>query len=245
MKYCFSQGELMDYLIVEDAVSQADFIKNTILNTFKDSVCTIASNYESAKDMILNNHFQVFILDIDLGDKPSKSGIELGMLIRTIPRHINTPILFTTSLPEKMPDAINNIHCYSYLIKPYSQDSLVNALNSLHGSSLITENSITLREPKGLYFRLLPSEIVFVEVLNHTLLIHTKLNTFRSNEYSIKSFCELIPNVLTQCHKSFAVNIKHISAISNSEIFVDLNKNNVSIPIGRSYKDLIIKGYKI
>lgn len=87
---------------------------------------------------------------------------------------------------------------------------------------------------EGLVF-LTPSEIWFVEAVGHySVLYHAE------GEYTLKhSFNEIMkmlgnPREFVQCHRSYLVNMQHVSAITKLDVIMD---NKAKVPISRrAYK---------
>ena len=49
----------------------------------------------------------------------------------------------------------------------------------------------------------------------------------------------LRPYHFVRCHKSYLINLKHLKSISASDVIVD----DLSIPLGRAYKDDLLYDY--
>lgn len=50
------------------------------------------------------------------------------MLHRNIPLYHYTPIIYLTALADQIIPAVQNLHCFSYLTKPYSAKQLLDTL---------------------------------------------------------------------------------------------------------------------
>lgn len=243
--YSFSQkkdkGTLnMDVLIVEDNPVQAEQIKRTLLDFFPDFNIFTSTRYDSAIKQIKKMTFNIFILDIDLGEGDEKSGMVIAKTIRNIYGAANTPILFLTSFPGEMRSAINDIHCYSYLLKPYSENELQRSISSLLATNLVPASTIEIEDTTGIYNRIKPEDIVYVEIFGHKLLIHTTTDMIESKKYTIEAFCKKNDQFLIKCHKSYAINPKYICKYSSSEIILK-NGKTITIPISRSQKDTVLR----
>ena len=68
--------------------------------------------------------YSVYLLDIQLSDNEHETGINLGKLIRSNKRTLFSPIIFTTTVTSAMKTALNELHCYNFLEKPFSSSDI-------------------------------------------------------------------------------------------------------------------------
>lgn len=227
----------MNILVVEDQAIQAISIKNTLSQKANLHHIFIAYNYDEAMHLLSSTTFQIFILDIDLGQGDSKNGISLAKQLRSIPEYSASPILFLTSVPSEISTAVNETHCYSYLLKPYSENSLLQAISSLLDSPFLSEEPLELKDPNGIYFNVKASEIEYAEIFGRELYIYTQNETFLTNNYTIKHLCSMASDYLVQCHKSYAINPKKIVGRNHRSHIIYVGKKRSEVPIGRTYRD--------
>lgn len=225
----------MNILVVEDDFMQCKAIEEIIRTNFNASYIQLSYNYQDAIDKITNNSFDIFILDIDLNEGNEKNGIAVAKYIRTFPFYAITPILFLTSYIDKMEIAINQTHCYSYLMKPYGINDLKESISSLIKTSLMPKHYMEFKDLCGIYYHIDPSHIVYAEIQGHILYIYTTQNEFKTKEYSFQNFCALLANDLQRCHKSYAVNPHIISGYNLHTREIYLPYGFPTIPIGRQY----------
>lgn len=229
----------MNVLLVEDNDSQRFSIQSIIESDFPNFRLLAVGSYEEAIALIKQNTFHIFLLDIDLNEGDEKSGIELAKCIRANPDYSITPILFLTSYVDKIGIAVNQTHCFSYLIKPYHIEALKEALTTLTNIPLLTNQLLEFKDLNGIYYHLKASDIIFAEVLGHTLSIFTSTNRFETRDYSIQSFCTLLSGILLRCHKSYAINPQMIQSFDSRKNEISLGTAFPSIPVGRQYLKLI------
>jgi len=231
----------MELLIVEDSHIQVNQIKETFSAYYPDFSISACEDYDSAIKLINAKPFHIFILDIDLGEGDEKNGIAIAKHIRALYNDTTIPILFLTSFPDKTMTAINDVHCYSFLLKPYSENALKQSISSLLSTNLVPANKIEIKDIYGIYSSIDPKDIIYVEILNHKLLIHTTLDTIPTNSFTIDAFYKRYERFLIKCHKSYAVNPKHICNYSSSEIYVNEKGKTIAIPISRSQKESVLR----
>ncbi|MFN4235407.1 MAG: response regulator transcription factor [Bacteroidia bacterium] len=115
----------MKILIVEDEPKVAAFIQRGL---DEDNFTTkIAYDGEEGKKMVLNQHFDLIILDVNL---PKINGIELCKIIRE--NNIKTPILMLTALGSTDDKVIGFENgADDYLVKPFEFRELLARIKAL------------------------------------------------------------------------------------------------------------------
>ena len=233
----------MTALIVEDDPVQASSLTLVIRNRFPNIECLTVSSYDAALPLLVEYSFDFFMLDIVLDKEKHRSGIHLGKHIRSFEKYKTTPIIFITSFPEHMPEAINLIHCYSFLIKPYDDVALCEALRSLLRIIHPSHNEIALHDVNGILYHLKSDEILYIQVMGHILKIYTANNCFETRDCSLSELCERIPEGLWQCHKSYAVNPFAVHTLDWTTRSIHIRGLTDLIPIGRHFQKKL-KGLK-
>lgn len=112
-------------LIVEDEPSQRMIIQS-ILET--DYALEIVGSFEVAKERILTQNFDLFLLDIMLEDG---SGLDLARFLRGLKQHRTTPIIFL-SAKEDVNSKIEgfDVGADDYIVKPVDPKELKVRINS-------------------------------------------------------------------------------------------------------------------
>ncbi len=120
-------------LLLEDDRNQAKSLQKMIQNYSKNIDIAYAATTVQARD-ILNSStlFDAFFLDISLDEqKRNQDGLQLAEQLQAMPRYQRTPILFITAFPQYVYSALNQLHCFAYLIKPYSEKAIHQQLAAL------------------------------------------------------------------------------------------------------------------
>ena len=160
----------MDVLIVEDDQEQLDGIESILLEKYDHMNCIKATNYQQAAQLMRANKIQLFLLDISLGDDESEQdGIALGTQIRSMQRYAKTPILYLTAYSMDAPRAIHATNCYDFLVKPYKKEDLLYTIDKLIHNRFLDVTPIELRDVNGIYFRVLPEKILYIEAAGKNL----------------------------------------------------------------------------
>lgn len=228
----------MNVLIVEDNIIQANALK-TIISKQLNYTVHIAVSYDAALILLKEISFDIFLVDIELDVKHPdlNTGIDLSYMIRKNKSNEFSPIIFITSIPNRIEEAINNIHCYNYLIKPYSSEDVIKVLKNLSSSPLVEQKPLSLQDNSGVYSRFPLNEILYISSLRKIITIHMKGTNYETSRYSLKKLMEMLPKNFVQCHKQYIISIDKISHYDRSNQAVNLINVSTPIPVGRKYKN--------
>lgn len=196
-----------------------------------------------ARDALIfaqNNQVDIFILDIQLLDY---SGLELAKQIRELKSYLLTPIIFSTAMPTNELEAYRSTHCYQYLVKPFSQERVIETLkpildqinNGIEQSlrKIKEEAKLLLRE-KFVIYNINQDEIIYVEYKDRKVSVKTIHEIYQST-YTLKKLQEMLVNNFVRCHKGYIVNKYYIDKVVRRESLIHLKEINHPIPIGRKY----------
>jgi len=184
-------------------------------------------SYPNAENFLFqweeDKDFDLLILDIEMGQI---NGVELAMKLRENNEQI--PILFITGYEDYMAQGYE-VSALHYLLKPVNKQKFFEVLARLQKKTKM-ENKILLQTDTGM-LSVLPSDIWYIEAVGH------KSNLITINdEYVLKHSISELEKILEQengilsCHRSFLVNLQHVSSITKTEFVMD---NNMRIPISR------------
>jgi len=204
----------------------------------KFPVLDILGVFESAEDalhIIEKEKVDILFLDIDM---PGLSGIEFRKNALEIP-----VCVFITAHPEHAVQSFQ-IETLDFIVKPLKLDRFTQTMSRIEEfmeiklKALLFEASIggdTIYIKEGHeQTKVKLHEILYLEALkDYTLVItekkrHCVLSSIGNllKEDHFQSFIRI--------HRSFAVQKQFIQKINSTEILLN---NNISIPVGRSYKD--------
>lgn len=223
-------------LIVEDNILIAKGLAK-IINSIDDKLeITITGYAEKALNYAKDNNYDAFILDIQLEDY---SGIELAKNIREIDEYKLTPIVFITAIPTRELMAFKEIHCYDYIIKPFREEEIREALETIihYGIKKEDKSEIFKINQKSYSYVLRKDEIIYIESRNKDLLLITINEEIKLSNYSIHKILEELGNGFIQCHRGYIINIKYIIRGNHVDNSIKLRGTDEVIPIGRKYKE--------
>lgn len=239
---------MLNILILEDNIIQLNALASILEQNLEHAVILKAPDYNTAMKYLENHTIQFFLLDIELDAKHSdaKTGIDFGNHIRTIPKYQITPILFITSIPDKINAAVNQIHCHNYILKPYTTDDILSAIHSLLKTPLIEPLPLQIRDVNGIYYKIDEKNLLFIEAMRKQMFIHLTYSdmpndrknlysTFTTNQYRLIELNKMLSDNFLQCHKKYIVNLNYIQSYDKTTNYIQLA--DIRIPIGRKYKE--------
>lgn len=225
----------MKIAICDNNINDALSIKNMVLELMDDNteITVINSSEDFIKQIKLS--FDVVIMDIILDN--DISGIEL--IKQTAPDHPCTTVIFVSSNPEFFMDVYSVDHIH-FITKPIDKNVLAFALNK--AKNLYAKRYITL-SMNGVLRKIDHKSIIYAESFRHKSVIHLVDNSKLDAPLSIKQLSKLLGDFeFLRCHKSFCINMDHVSQYTKSSLLMD---SGIEIPIGRIYssevKDKILQ----
>lgn len=225
-------------LIVEDQrLTQEGLIK--IAKDLDKTLDIIATGYAGeALDYAKNNRFDAFFLDIKLIDY---SGIELAKQIREIENYLFTPIIFITALPTKELEAFRQIHCYDYLIKPFSEKEVQIVFEKIIKNYIPQryEEPVLKLERKGFINIIKQKDIIYMEFKDRKICISTLKEKIYYAGKALSQMSSELSDDFIQVHQAFIINKKFIKYINLQNNEISLEGIDYTIPIGRTYKKII------
>jgi len=223
-------------LIVEDnELTRRGFVDiakkiNPDINIFETN--SSKEGYKIAK----NNNIDAFFLDLDVLDY---SGIELSKQIREIEKYKLIPIVFITANVSEEIYAFRNIHCYSYITKPFSKEDIKETFKTIISFGIPNDKPLKslIIEGKHCKHQIYIDEIIFIESVQRKIRINTIYEQILTSSYSLNEVLEILGKSFIQCHRGFIVNKKQIKTVNYRENNIILHECRENIPIGRKYKN--------
>ena len=224
-------------LIVEDEPLAAEVLQRYITEVPFLQLTEVCSNAMDALDILNKKQIDLIFLDIQL---PRLKGLDF---IRTL---ANPPkVIFTTAYREHAVQAFE-LNAIDYLMKPIEFSRFLSAVNKLFQAKPVMPlpaAAATGAEREHLFFnvgkkkvKVCLDEILYIESLREYIRITTKTKSILT-KFQLNKVEEILKdNQFIRVHPSFTVASGKIEAFSNTEIEI----NNKQLPIGRSYKELVV-----
>jgi DNA-binding LytR/AlgR family response regulator len=233
-------------LIVEDELIIAEDMKG-MLHKFNYEVVGIASDCAEAENILSQTIPDIILIDIQL--RGNDNGIKLAGFIR---ERYNIPIIFITSYADASTvEKAKQIKPDGYIVKPFAKEDLFTAIEiavfnyaNKRSSGNLRENddwgSVVIRD--SIFIR---KDYMLIKIKFDDLIwIKSELNYLElyciENKHlvrsTLKEFVDKLPSgSFLQIHKSYCINIKYITAIDHSSVWL----KKIKIPIGRSYLEKV------
>lgn len=229
---------MIRYIIIDD-----EPIAHRIIEKYCDDLHHLVKKgncYNAFEAMQLLNEQEVDLIFLDI-NMPKLSGFDLIKSLSNPPK-----IIVTTAYKEFALEGYE-LNVSDYLLKPFSFDRFVKAINktmltlqkkevnpSLAPTSIRRSNSFFIKGDKK-YHQIRTDEILFIEAYGHYSKLYLKDEMILTSE-KISSFEELLPeDAFLRVHKSFIVAIGAIKLIEGNRIGILDHK----IPIGQTYKNQV------
>jgi DNA-binding LytR/AlgR family response regulator len=213
--------------IVENFCSRVDFIE--LDKTFTNP-------HEALKYL---EKFPVDLLFLDI-KMPSVSGIQFAKLV---PKELM--VIFTTAYSEFAVEGFN-LNAVDYLLKPYSFDRFLQAVNKAsdfykfyHNQESAVQQYFFVRADYSLV-KIMLDDILYIEGLDDYLKIYAGGIKPVIARMTMKTILEKLPlKRFVRVHRSFIVPITKIEKVRNKTIYI----GDKTIPIGSSYESGFFETY--
>ena len=225
-------------LVVEDEPLAAEILQDYIRQISFLELEAIASNALDALDLMKAGNIDVVFLDINL---PKLKGLDFIRTLKSPPQ-----IIITTAFREYALDGYE-LNVVDYLLKPISFQRFIGAVNRLKENGKVltpvaTPLHSTTAEPFFLIninkkkIKIYTDEVLFIESKKEYISIVTASDTYLAKYQLADIENQLGKNTFIRIHRSFIVSKKRIRAFTATDVEIGGHK----IPIGRSYKELVL-----
>lgn len=169
--------------------------------------------------------YTLLLLDIVM-DK--KTGLEFASELRRAGSRVN--IIFITSSAEFALDAYE-VYPLTYLTKPIDPLKLRRAVD-LCLEKMEKQPGMVISDRKLGHVMVEYDDILYLESQKHDIVVYARDGKQYTFMGSFEAFCEKLPaDIFFRCHRSYTVNLRHTSRISNREYTM---RNGHLIPISRT-----------
>lgn len=222
---------MVKYLIIDD-----EYIAHEIIKGYCDLVPNMQlmkSCHDALEALAYLNKNKVDLIFLDL-NMPKLKGFEFLRTLSSPPK-----VIVTTAYKEFALEGYE-LNVVDYLLKPFSFERFLKAVNKAIGSSgrpepgsapPVPEKRIFLRSNKK-HIQVVVDDILYLEAAGNYTKVIRREGTVTVREKIPDLLSSLPTDEFIQVHKSFAVALKHIRAIEGNRIFI----TQFEIPIGKMYK---------
>lgn len=240
-------------IIIEDDERDAKALLRILKNVQPKLSCVVFSDGPEALEHIRSQKKWIHIVFIDR-QLPGMDGFTLAEKIRECRRYILTPIVFVTGYSMGQLNAFQEYHCYSYLVKPISEETVrqrIGPLLETLGREAKPKKLKRIMPFKiGQDVKLIDAETILgLEAMGRDCYLYAGTKSYRLPRQTIDMILREIDDpYFVRCHKSFAVNLKKVEDIKKERrnIWVPVFswENDFSCEISKTYYKEIMELYQ-
>ncbi|MDR0761394.1 MAG: LytTR family DNA-binding domain-containing protein [Treponema sp.] len=175
----------------------------------------------------------IVFLDIIM---PEMSGVEVAACLRD--KGFGGYIVFLTSANDFAAESYR-VAAFSYLLKPVEKEQLFSVMRKIEDArskSRREDTAAVLVQTRQYHRNILFRDIVFAEIMGHSLSLHLVNNETVSINKPLKEFAPvlLVDERFAHCHGSIIVNLDFVETIKDNTVVL---KPGGSIPMSRRFND--------
>lgn len=184
-------------------------------------------DYDSGEKLLTlpaENIPDILFLDIQM---PGKNGMQTARELRR--KNENMILIFVTALSEYVYDAFD-VNAFHYLVKPFEEEKLQEVLDrAIRQCKKQTEapafqqqtpHRAILVKQGGLSTKVLLSDIVYAEVFNRKVMLHT-VNGDIEYYGKLTDLSEQAGTDFYRTHRSYLVNLKYVEKYSADTVWME------------------------
>ena len=227
---------MIKYLIIDDEHIAHDIIKgycDLLPNLILKKNC-----YDAIEALEYLHKYPVDLIFLDL-NIPKLKGFDFLKALPSPPK-----VIVTTAYQEHALEGYE-LNVVDYLLKPFSFERFVKAINKAMGPSLPSAGpkniqhghpsaTIFLRSDTR-YIQVSIADILFLEASGNFVKVVTRQEAILVRDTFAVVLNSLPPEDFLQVHRSFAIAPKHIRSIEGNQISIGDHR----VPIGKMYKTYI------
>lgn len=212
-----------------------DYISNYFkLKKIKFELCTFTNPTELLKSDL--TAYNLAFLDVDM---PDFNGIEIGTQLRRANNRII--LIYVSALVQYAIDGYS-VHAFQYLLKQDLESTMTQCMDDV--LQRLPTMAATFLLPTDLGGLDIPlSDILYFEVQNHTITVHTQRkarSVWTYNGIIAQVEAELTGEGFLRIYKSYLVNMEHITKMSNNTVLLSSGE---ILPCSRQNFKSLLKTY--
>ncbi|MGB0175996.1 MAG: LytR/AlgR family response regulator transcription factor [Owenweeksia sp.] len=226
---------MMDCIIIEDQAPAQRVLKKYIADMGALKLKGTFSNAIDAMEFLKTERADLIFLDIHL---PKISGMDF---LKTL-RGDAPAVILTTAFSDYAVESYE-LEVTDYLVKPFSFERFVQAVSRVRKNTVADDTATADKDffiKSGYeYIRINGKEVLFIcSDMDYTEL-HLAGRKYLSPE-TLQYWEQKMNDLFVRVHKSYLVNISFIKKVAGNQIYLS---ENVTVPLGRAYKDGFLSKY--
>lgn len=235
-------------LLLEDNAEHCRQIKALIEEYNQKTTCVfniiaVTSTAEAKGKLKQRLSIDAFLLDISMDDtSDNQEGLDFAEHLQQIREYKDKPVLFLTAYGSFLPAALNKLHCYAFLMKPYNKEELFQQLSDLSSQK---EDDFYIKTREGVYYKLQLDDLLYIHANGRYLNYITGNGCFSSRQHTLSHVLEILPDNFIRCHRSYIINSDFVVNYDFINHFVEIKNIKNRIPMSRKINpEIIHKGEK-
>lgn len=227
-------------LILEEKERMAKSLSK-IINEIDNSIQIKAVNNKmEAYEFAMDADVDLFITNIIL--KPEipgdVSGLQFAENIRKIQRYKFTPLIIISSLSDPKMYSYENIHCYSYIEKPFDVKEVKKIIKqALEFKQEKQKSKKIYFRSDGIIYAYNIEDIRYIENVNRKITIYDSNNAETFNYMTCRKILDLLDNDdFIQCSRNGIVNKRYISKVDKTNRYIEIQGLDKTVEIGTVLK---------
>ena len=210
----------MRILICDDDTELSQHLKEILITFFRKNSLKLPEiiMYNNGEELLKDPESKdIVFLDIEM---PGMNGIYVGNELKQ--KNKNTIIFVITSYSQYLDEAMR-FHVFRYLSKPLEKQRIFRNMKdalALYNSSIIR---ISIETKEGIFI-VLSTDILFIEANKHKTIVHTVTDDYMCIHNINYWLDQLHMPCFFQSHRSFIVNLDHVSSFDHSLIYLCNNQ---------------------
>ena len=199
----------------------------------------VITGFSSGAELLASpDSFDIIFLDIGMD---GIDGMQTARELRK--RGCSSAIIFVTAFEDRVFDAFD-VGAFNFLVKPVSAEKFSGVLQKVIESrsepiANATNDRFIAVKSGGVSTKLALSEIMYAEVFDRTLILHTASGKV---EYrgKLSEFEKCTDNSFFRTHRSYLINLRYLASYTSSQVTLD---NGDKVILAKKRYSELVKAY--
>ncbi|MBR1669206.1 MAG: response regulator transcription factor [Butyrivibrio sp.] len=165
--------------------------------------------------------YDIILLDIEM---EFVDGMTAAGRIREVDEDVL--IIFITNMPQYAIKGYQ-VGALDYILKPLSYYAFSQTIKRAINRRQTTDKRYIVAGERGIKQKIDVSDILYVEVINHDLIFHTKNGNINARGTMRDTMNELAGMDFFQCNKGYLINLEYVDSVEGSD--VRIGKDNLQV----------------
>lgn len=227
-------------LIVEDNEKSLESLRKIAVSL--NAMVYTATNSADAYRIACQHNIDIFLVDIILNPhvQGDTSGSNFVLDIKEIPRYARAIIIFITSREDFQNNAYSQLHCYSFIEKPFNPNYVKEILKEamqLPQFEIKTKEKVCFQMKDKLHVVRKISDIIYIQKENSRIIVYSIDGEIEIQYRTISAVLEELDSPkFIKCNRNTLVNTDYIDIVDPINRYIILRNNYGSLEIGSKLK---------